>query len=319
MDQNNSTYTAEDVYAFAPRNAAFYRTRARETMKKNLGIIVLASFLASLLISGLGGAISSVLSNVTVLFGSIPAVALTMGAIASVATVLLPLLIGGPVAVGYEKFRLDAIDGKPLKLDALFAAFRTCFGKSVLAQVVYFLISLVAAIPTILPAGFIVVTLFGAGVWESMPQSFADPTAAALPTIPEEIVPVLGLGFLLLLAGSILTMLLQLVIYYRYVFAVTILAEFPETSVTDAFRNSASMMKGRKWKLFCLDCSFMGWVLLTLLAGCCTCGLGAVVAILFLAPYCEHAHTAFYDDVANRAAAREAVFPSLNPDDYTVE
>ena len=43
------------------------------------------------------------------------------------------------------------------------------------------------------------------------------------------------------------------------------------------------------------------------------------VLTLFLSPYTEHARTAFYDDAANRSAAREAVFPSLNPDDYSVD
>ena len=44
----------------------------------------------------------------------------------------------------------------------------------------------------------------------------------------------------------------------------------------------------------------------------CTCGIG----MIFLTPYMQASFAAFYDDITNRAAARETEFPSLNPDDY---
>ena len=91
-----------------------------------------------------------------------------------------------------------------------------------------------------------------------------------------------------------------------------ILAEYPEISAIDALRNSASLMRGNKWRLFCLQISFIGWVLL---AGCCTCGIG----VMFLTPYMSAANAAFYDDIANRAAARETEFPSLDPNDYIAD
>ena len=71
------------------------------------------------------------------------------------------------------------------------------------------------------------------------------------------------------------------------------------------------MMRGNKWKLFCLDISFIGW---GLLAVYCTCGIG----MIFLMPYIYAARMAFYDDISNRQSAKEVEFPSLNPDDYTV-
>jgi hypothetical protein len=49
-----------------------------------------------------------------------------------------------------------------------------------------------------------------------------------------------------------------------------------------------------------------------LLAVCCTCGIG----VFFLSPYMYAADAAFYDDIANRAAARETEFPSVDPNDY---
>ena len=318
MDQNHQSY---DTAAPAPhrRNASYYRSRARETMKKNLGIIILASFLSFLLVNGISSVISSVTSGLSTLLKQISlSLVLPVVGVLSVLSTVLSLTVGGPVLVGYEKFRLDAIDGKPLKLDTLFYGFRTCFGKSVLAQLIYMLISLAAALPTILPAAFICHTL-GASFFRALIAAMSDPESAYLPEIAEQTLPLLSLGLLLLFLGSIATLILQVILSYRYIFVNTILAEFPETSVTDAFRNSASMMQGKKGKLFCLDLSFVGWYLLAALLACCTCGLGAAVATLFLSPYTEHARTAFYDDAANRSAAREAVFPSLNPDDYSVD
>lgn len=318
MDQNNQSY---DTAAPAPyrRNASYYRSRARETMKKNLGIIILASFLSFLLVNGISSVISSVTSGLSTILEQISlSLVLPVVGVLSVLSTVLSLTVGGPVLVGYEKFRLDAIDGKPLKLDTLFYGFRTCFGKSVLAQLIYMLISLAAAIPTILPAAFIYHTL-GSSFFRALIAAMSDPESAYIPEIADQVLPLLSLGLLLLFLGSIATLILQVILSYRYIFVNTILAEFPETSVTDAFRNSASMMQGKKGKLFCLDLSFIGWYLLAALLACCTCGLGMAVATLFLSPYTEHARTAFYDDAANRSAAREAVFPSLNPDDYSVD
>ena len=316
MDQNNQSYDTAAPYR---RNASYYRSRARETMKKNLGIIILASFLSYLLVNGISSVISSVTSGLSTILEQISlSLVLPVVGVLSVLSTVLSLTVGGPVLVGYEKFRLDAIDGKPLKLDTLFYGFRTCFGKSVLAQLIYMLISLAAAIPTILPAAFICHTL-GSSFFRALIAAMSDPESAYIPEIADQVLPLLSLGLLLLFLGSIATLILQVILSYRYIFVNTILAEFPETSVTDAFRNSASMMQGKKGKLFCLDLSFIGWYLLAALLACCTCGLGVAVASLFLSPYTEHARTAFYDDAANRSAAREAVFPSLNPDDYSVD
>ena len=46
-----------------------------------------------------------------------------------------------------------------------------------------------------------------------------------------------------------------------------------------------------------------------------TCGMGSILAYP-LSAYMTTATAAFYDDAANRQAAREVEFPSLNPDDY---
>ena len=52
---------------------------------------------------------------------------------------------------------------------------------------------------------------------------------------------------------------------YRYRMAPYLLITNPQWSVTDCLRQSRLMMRGRKWELFVLDLSFIGWYLLCLL------------------------------------------------------
>ncbi len=100
-------------------------------------------------------------------------------------------------------------------------------------------------------------------------------------------------GFCLRLLTDIFTALWTLlfiipglVASYRYAMAPFIQAEHPEYSALDCIRASKEMMKGHKLELFCLDWSFFGWILLSVL----TLGIGT----LFLQPYTSAARTAFY-------------------------
>ena len=111
-----------------------------------------------------------------------------------------------------------------------------------------------------------------------------------------------------LFIAIVLYIVLLYTVLYRFYFCYMIMAEYPEIGVMDALRNSANLMRGNKWRLFCLHFSFIGW---NLLAGL-TCGIGAY----FLEPYKQAAYAAFYNEIANRQAAQDVEFPSLNPDDY---
>ena len=84
----------------------------------------------------------------------------------------------------------------------------------------------------------------------------------------------------------------------------------------DVMRNSRMIMKGRKWKLFCLQFSLIGWGLLLLPAHILTCGIGSLIGTYLLNAYTMTSLAAFYDDITNRAAAREVDFPSIDLSDY---
>ena len=129
----------------------------------------------------------------------------------------------------------------------------------------------------------------------------------------------MGLFLILIWALLLISCILEVILGFRYAMVFFILAEYPEMRVVDVMRNSANMMRGRKWKLFCLNFSFIGWYLLIALLSSCTCGLASMVAPYPLMAYMTAAMAAFYDDAANREAARQAEFPSLDPDDYTFD
>lgn len=90
---------------------------------------------------------------------------------------------------------------------------------------------------------------------------------------------------------------------YRYAMVPYLMAEFPELKVMDAMRESKRLMKGNKWRLFCLHWSFIGWDLLAVL----TLGIG----YLFVTPYTRMAEAAFYLDVTGRGQLREE--PTMIP------
>lgn len=102
-----------------------------------------------------------------------------------------------------------------------------------------------------------------------------------------------GAAFLMRLLTGLFTALWSLlfiipgiVASYSYAMAPFIMAENPNLTATEAIRASKELMNGYKWNLFCLDFSFIGWSLLSVL----TLGIGS----LFLNPYQSAARAAFY-------------------------
>ena len=79
---------------------------------------------------------------------------------------------------------------------------------------------------------------------------------------------------------------------YAYAMTYHILADDPDLAPTDAIRTSEEMMAGNKWRLFCLDCSFIGWYLLSLLT------LG--ILGFWITPYHMLARTEFYESIKPR-------------------
>ncbi len=77
---------------------------------------------------------------------------------------------------------------------------------------------------------------------------------------------------------------------YGYKMTDYILAEHPELTAGEALERSKQMMEGNRFRLFCLEFSFVGWDFLCLL----TLGIGN----LWLMPYKQAAAAAFYREVS---------------------
>ena len=132
----------------------------------------------------------------------------------------------------------------------------------------------------------------------------------------------LGAGFcmwfwrgLYITLWSLLLVIPGIVATYSYAMVPYIMAEHPELRAREALRESKNMMKGKRWRLFCLELSFIGWTLLAALvfaaiftAGFLTGSMGLsmfglvvyIVELLFLYPYVEASRAAFYRELTEQ-------------------
>lgn len=89
---------------------------------------------------------------------------------------------------------------------------------------------------------------------------------------------------------SLLLVIPGIVATYSYAMTPYILAENPKLTAREAIAASKELMRGNRWRLFCLNFSFAGWCLLCVL----TLGIGN----LWLCPYHEAAQAAFYREIS---------------------
>lgn len=258
--------------------AADFRAKAREALYGNWGKAVGVGFVASLLGAATTAAGSSVGSSnssssnsgtgasvgtdgvsvsAPINFGEIDSIADLNGIIPTefqvgfmvllsvlsfigILFLIIHLVVGGAVTLGYVKFNLNLADHKPASFAQLFSEFHR----------------------------------FGA-------------------------------GFMMQLLRSIYTFLWSLLfiipgIYAAYGYAMTpyILLENPEMTANDAITESKKLMDGNRWRLFCLEFSFIGW---SLLAALFTLGIG----YFWLVPYMEASFAAFYREIRAEKYGRE--------------
>lgn len=145
---------------------------------------------------------------------------------------IIVLVIGGAVTLGYCKFNLALVDRKEPQFADLFSGFNR-FG-----------------------AGFCVQFLRG----------------------------------LYIFLWSLLFVIPGIIASYRYAMSAYILAEHPEMTASEAIETSKKMMVGNKWRLFCLEFSFIGWSIL--------CAFTFGIGNLILRPYREAAYAAFYREIS---------------------
>lgn len=96
---------------------------------------------------------------------------------------------------------------------------------------------------------------------------------------------------------SLLFIIPGIIASYSYAMTPYILAENPNLRASEAIEISKQMMEGNRWRLFCLQWSFIGWELLCLL----TFGIGN----LWLVPYTQAATAAFYREISGTEVIRD--------------
>lgn len=89
---------------------------------------------------------------------------------------------------------------------------------------------------------------------------------------------------------SLLFIIPGIIASLAYAMTFFIISDNPSLSASEALKESKRIMKGNKWKLFCLHLRFIGWILL---AAIFTLGIG----MLWVIPYMQVAVVKFYDDL----------------------
>lgn len=105
------------------------------------------------------------------------------------------------------------------------------------------------------------------------------------------------LQMLIVFVGMLLFIIPGIVLGLRYAMTSYILAENPDLGAWEAMKRSKELMDGNKYRFFCLGVSFLGWSILA--------NLVPAIGQLFLMPYINASHAAFYRDVTRPLAGEE--------------
>lgn len=88
---------------------------------------------------------------------------------------------------------------------------------------------------------------------------------------------------------SLLLIIPGIVATYRYRQALYIMLDNPDMTALECIRASKRMMMGRKWELFVLDLSFIGWGMLSIIP----------FVVLWTLPYAEVTYANYYNALAH--------------------
>ena len=290
------------------KRAADYRAIAWERLKGHYWIALLAGLVASVLgVTGVSG-IPSISFDLNLGGGDADASAgaeagtemlemnetawIIVGVVGAIVIVAIlfalafSIFVSAPATTGYASFNLGIADENP-SFVSLFRAFKTSYKQSVGLYIRYNLRLLLCMLPMILAVAAYAVLVGTICITMSLDIHDLIRWDSLLDLGWIMTVLILGLGVIFI--AYVVSAVLSIVAKYKYSMCFMILADDPTLTSREALRRSASVMKGNKWRLFCLRLSFIGWMLLTVL----TCGVGAV----FLTPYVQAAEAVFYRDI----------------------
>jgi len=102
---------------------------------------------------------------------------------------------------------------------------------------------------------------------------------------------------------SLLLIIPGIIMGYAYSMSFFILKENPTIDPMQALRKSQDMMRGHKWRLFCLHFSYIGWIIL--------CFLTFGILFLWVGPKMMLATYEFYLNLKKTANVEEVPFKEL--------
>ena len=225
-------------------------------------------------------------------------------AIVTIFVLAFHFFVSSPVKVGYQRFCLEVLDGNEseIRVGTLFRFFKESYGKTIGLNFVHSLLIELTWIPML-----ICMAIGGVSFASSLVPMLYNPMGVSDIAVMGGLLAFVGLTFL----GMVISLCINIPVSYMYSMAHIIMADYPSVGAIEALRLSRQMMKGNKFRLWCLDLSFIGWYLL----GACACGLGAYV----VTPYQYVARAAFYHEISGRKTPEDVEFPSINPEDYIIE
>lgn len=171
-------------------------------------------------------------------------------------------------SLGYMKFHLNLTRNRPLSVSNLFWGFSHHPDKIIIATVLQTLLYFAVIIPFLL---FYIVYVFWGGIF------------------------FLLLAIIYIIAAYVFLIILSL----TFSQVSYLLADDPEKSPIEVLKESRSLMKDHKGRLFYIHLSFIGWFLLGILS----CGIG----FLWLIPYYYTTLTFFYLDITDELYTKEQI------------
>jgi uncharacterized membrane protein len=180
---------------------------------------------------------------------------------------ILSFIITGPLMLGWYLFFLMLARRQPGTVGMLFDGFKQ-FGTGFLAYLLMALLVFAWALP-----GIVVIIIMAV-------LSLKPLLGGQMPSVEMMVilVPIL-----------IVALIPAMIAQFRYSMTYFVINDTPGIGPMTAIQRSSQIMRGNKWKYFCLQCRFIGWSFLCLF----TLGIG----FLWLTPYMMTSQAAFYDEL----------------------
>ncbi len=257
-----------------------YRAEAREALSGKWGEVALLSLVfvvISALITGATSAGSIVAQFGTIFTQMANITGLTFIGLIATFFVALPMQMGYQV-IFLKVFRREGIDNY---ISSMFKIGYKSLGNVIVCSILLMLI--VFAVTIVWTIIFAILLAIGVSL-DGMSLSSFD-----LSLDSSALADTMGAATIFFLVLSLaLYVFVVLWLSYIYKFTWFVMADHPELSAVDCMRESRKLTEGKRWRLFVLDLSFIGWVLLVIITG--------GIAALWVDPYIKTTVGAFYQD-----------------------